>query len=71
MFHVILLKVDPKKVRNSIDNARNHPLWPKFVPNFTLNPRLMNYWDGQVKKSVESNSKSSMNVNASKKAKGT
>ena len=31
----------PKKVRHSIENARNHPLWPKFVPTFTLNPAML------------------------------
>ena len=60
----------PKKVRHSIENARNHPLWPKFVPTFTLNPRLLNYWDGPVKKGVEFDSISSMNINASKTVKG-
>ena len=60
----------PKKVRHSIENARNHPLWPKLVPTFTLNPRLLNYWDGQVNKGVEFDSISSMNFNASKTVKG-
>ena len=60
----------PKKVRHSIENARNHPLWQKFVPTFTLNPRLLNYWDGQVKKGDEFDSISSMTVNASKTVKG-
>ena len=60
----------PKRARHSIENARNHPLWQKFVPTFTLNPRLLNYWDGQVKKGDEFDSISSMNVNASKTVKG-
>lgn len=60
----------PEKARHSIENARNHPLWQKFVPTFTLNPRLLNYWDGQVKKGDEFDSISSMTVNASKTVKG-
>ena len=60
----------PKKVRHSVENARNHPLWPKFAPTFTINPRLLNYWDGQVKKGVGFDSISSMNINASKTVKG-
>jgi len=60
----------PEKARHSIENARNHPLWQKFVPAFTLNPRLLNYWDGPVKKGVEFDSISSMNINASKAVKG-
>ena len=60
----------PKKVRHSVENARNHPLWPKFAPTFTINPRLLNYWDGQVKKGVGFDSISSMNINACKPVKG-
>ena len=34
-----------RKVRHSIDQVRNHPLWQQFVPNFSINPRLRSYWD--------------------------
>ena len=66
----MMLEADPKKERHSIENARNHPLWPKFEPAFTLNPRPFNFSDGQVKHGIESDSSCSMNINVSKTVKG-
>ena len=65
----MLLEADPKKERHSIENARNHPLWPKFEPAFTLNPKPFNYSDGKMKHGIESDSSCPMNINASQTVK--